>query len=211
MPIDVYGRVGPGYATDGNSAEPRLTKDLGVVVQHLHSSYFEAVTRGQIFTASTGVAGVAPGTALSTTPPFTLYNPLGSGVNLVIVSASLGYISGTLGAGTVVYAVNNNIAQAAPTGGTTLTAINGLIGNASASKAKVFQGSTLATTPTILRDAFILPAFAGAAAAPSPPVRDIVDGAMVVMPGAALSLQAIAAAGTSPLALFSMTWEEVLV
>ena len=206
MAFEINGKVGPGYANDGSLVDPRMTKDLAVVAQDLHGRFYETTYRGNTFIASTGVAGVAPGTVLSTTPPFTLYNPLNSGVNLVIISASLGYISGTLGAGTIVYAVNNSTTQAAPTGGTTLVPINSFLGNASLPHGKAFQGATLAATPTILRDCAVLGAFAGAAAL-FPPIRDIVDGTMIIVPGAALSLQGIAAAGTSPL----MTWEEAPV
>lgn len=210
MAFEINGKVGPGYANDGSLVDPRMTKDLGLVCQDLHGRFYESTYRGNTFIASTAVAGVAPGTALSTTPPFTLYNPLGSGTNLSIVSASIGYISGTLGAGTIVYAVNNNTAQAAPTGGTSLVPINTFVGNNTLPHGKVFQGATLAVAPTILRDCVILGAFAGAAAL-FPPIRDIVDGTIIIIPGASISLQGVAAAGTTPLLTFAVTWEEIPV
>ena len=211
MTIEIQGKVGPGYAADGNTADPRMTRDLATVIQDLHGRFYETTYRGNTFIASTGVAGVAPGTALSTTPPFTLYNPLNSGVNLVLISASLGYISGTLGAGTIVYGVNVNTAQAAPTGGTTLTPICSLVGNGSLPRGKAFQGATLAVAPTILRDMVVLGAFAGAAAPPNPPVRDVIDGSIIIIPGASVSLQGVAGAGTTPLVTLAITWEEVPV
>ena len=210
MAFEINGKVGPGYANDGSLVDPRMTKDLGLVCQDLHGRFYESTYRGNTFIASTAVAGVAPGTALSTTPPFTLYNPLGSGTNLSIVSASIGYISGTLGAGTIVYAVNNNTAQAAPTGGTSLVPINTFVGNNTLPHGKAFQGATLAVAPTILRDCVILGAFAGAAAL-FPPIRDIVDGTIIIIPGASISLQGVAAAGTTPLLTFAVTWEEIPV
>lgn len=211
MSIEIQGKVGPGYAADGNTADPRMTKDLAMVIQDLHGRFYETTYRGNTFIASTGVAGVAPGTALSTTPPFTLYNPLNSGVNLVLISASMGYVSGTLGAGMIVYGANNNTAQAAPSGGTVLVPVCSLIGNVSLPRGKAFQGSTLAAAPTILRDFCVLGAFAGGAAAPTPPVRDIVDGSIIIGPGASVSLQGVAGAGTSPLVTLAVTWEEVQI
>jgi hypothetical protein len=210
MAFEINGKVGPGYAGDGSLVDPRMTKDLALVTQDLHGRFYETTYRGNTYIASTGAAGVAPGTALSTTPPFTLYNPLNSGVNLSIISASLGYISGTLGGGTIVYAVNINTAQAAVSGGTSLVPINTFLGNGAVSKAKAFQGGTLAVAPTILRDCAILGAFAGAAAL-FPPIRDIIDGTMIVTPGASISLQGVAAAGSTPLMTFAMTWEEIPV
>lgn len=211
MAYEVNGKVGPGYAGDGSLVDPRHTKDLAIVMQDLHGRFYETTYRGNTFIASTGVAGVAPGTALSTTPPFILYNPLNSGVNLSVISASLGFISGTLGAGTIVYAANTNIAQAAPTGGTALTPINVLIGNNTLAKGKAFQSSTLAVAPTILRDFAIIGAFTTSTANMYVPIRDIIDGSIIIAPGAALSLQGVAGAGTTPLVTLAMTWEEIPV
>jgi hypothetical protein len=211
MAFEVNGKVGPGYAGDGSLVDPRQTRDLATVMQELHGRYYETTYRGGTFIASTGVGGVAPGTALGTAPPFTLYNPLNSGVNLVIVSASLGFISGTLGAGTIVYAANTNTAQAAPTGGTTLVPINALIGNGSLPKGKAFQGSTVAATSVIVRDFAIIGAYTASTVNMFPPIRDIVDGSIIVSPGASVSLQGIAGAGTTPLVTLAMTWEEVPV
>ena len=211
MAYEVNGKVGPGYAGDGSLVDPRQTRDLAIVCQDLHGRFYETTYRGNCFIASTGVAGVAQGTALSTTPPFILYNPLNSGVNLAIISASLGFISGTLGAGTIVYAVNNNTAQAAPTGGTSLTPINTLVGNNTLPRGKAFQAATLAATPTILRDFAVIGAFTTSTANMYVPIRDIVDGSILVAPGAAVSLQGVAGAGTTPLVTLAMTWEEIPV
>ena len=196
MAFEVNNKVGPGYAADGQLANPRLTKDCGMVIQEMHGHFYEVTYRGATFIASIGVGGVAPGTVLSTTPPLTLYNPLNSGVNLSIISASDGYISGQLGNGTLVYAVNTNTAQAAPTGGTAITPICTLIGSGSLPKAKAYTGATVAAIPTILRDCNILGTVNNDANI-FVPLRDIVDGSIVIMPGASLSLQAISTAGTS--------------
>ena len=211
MAFEINGKVGPGYAGDGSLVDPRMTKDLATVVQDLHGRFYESTYRGNTFIASIGTAGVAPGTVFSTTPPLTLYNPLNSGVNLSIISASLGYISGTLGGGTIFYGVNTNTAQAAPTGGTSLTPICSLIGNSSLPKGKAFSGSTLVVAPTILRDFAVMGAFLATTANLFPPIRDIIDGSMIIIPGASISLQAVAAAGTSPLVVLAFTWEEVPV
>ena len=47
----------------------------------------EMVLSGQVITAVNAVAGAAPGTALATTAPLSLWNPPGSGKNLVILHA----------------------------------------------------------------------------------------------------------------------------
>jgi len=204
--IESQGKVGPGYSTDGNLVNSRMTKDLALVTQDLHGRFYESTCRGNTFIASTGAAGVAPGTALSTTPPFTLYNPSGSETHLVIISSSIGYISGTLGSGSIYYAVNNNSSQAAPSGGTVLIPICSLIGNNYAPKGKVFQGATLATTPTLLKDLAIM-----GSTSTTPPIKDLIDGTIIITPGTSISLQAVASAGIGLLFTFSMIWEEVKI
>lgn len=160
------------------------------------------------YSACTGAAGVAPGTALSTTPPFTLYNPLGSSVAVEILDASLGYISGTLGKGTLVLAANTNTAQAAPTGGTVLAPICTYFGYTGA-VALAYQGATVAAVPTLVEPLFVTGAFVGAADILIPPVnKPWATLRKVIAPGASISLQGIMAAGSSPLVLLSVWWEE---
>lgn len=103
---------------------------------------------GSVYLASTAVGGVAPGTVLSTTPPFTLWNPTGSNKYLVLIKAVVSYVSGTLGAGSLVFAQHAPQAYA-PTGGTELTARSAIIGGV-AGWGRAFEGATLTGTPEIL-------------------------------------------------------------
>jgi hypothetical protein len=207
------GKVGPLNVSDGAVIPLRQNRDGALAVQCIHGDFFEGSYRNQQFTACTAVAGVAPGTALGTTPPFCLWNPANSGKAIVVVKAFMGYISGTLGAGTVVFAqsaVANN-QPAAPTTGAALPVRSNYIGNAAAGVGIAYQGSTIAAVPLIFRPAFMM----GAAVITTPfqpcSAVDTNDGDILIAPGNVLCLQAVAAAGTSPLALFGMTWEEVPV
>ena len=213
MAFEVQGRVGPIVAQDGTLQDPRLAKDGGFIVGDGHAKFQEAVYRGRVFVATNLPAGVAPGTALGTAPPLTLYNPNGSGVLCVIWKATLGYISGTLGAGTIVWAYNIQNTLVAPTGGTAIVPCNAQIGNATVGQVKAFTGSTVAPTQVVARGTGISlgAGLATTAAFPSPPVYDPVEGELVVIQNACLSLQGIAAAGTAPLVLMSIVYEEVPV
>lgn len=164
-----------------------------------------------LFAVATGVAGVAPGTALSTTPPIILWNPPQSAlvapnreVTAILESARLAYVSGTLGAGVVVYGI---IDQAtAPTGGTDLTSsIKATHGSPLTAMVKAYQGSTLSGTPAQLFPAFTV------ASSPSGVglLKDMLEGEIALAPGKALVLQEVGAAGTSPLVQFSLQWLEV--
>lgn len=210
MAITIQGEVGPNTLSDGAVAAPRLGRSGEVVVTELHGQFYEIVKRGNVYIAATGAAGVAPGTALSTTPPLTVFNPPASGVDLVILQAMLGYLSGTLGAGSMVWAVNNAANAAAPSGGTALTPINARI-STNKGQGQAFQGATLPATPTILRPFCGLgPILATTAVQPWQIIEDL-KGGIVIPSGCAASLTGIATAGTSPLVLLGCVWEEVPV
>lgn len=92
----IEGRVGPGNALDGSKEPPRLTKGLATVVRDVLD---DDGARGDVFFASVAVGGVDHAASFTTTAPFALYNPEGSGVDLEIIGFSWGYVLGTLGAG----------------------------------------------------------------------------------------------------------------
>lgn len=176
------------------------------VAQDAAPLYNSAVS-GATFSATTAATGVAPGTAIGTTAPFTLYNPVGSGVNLVVRKASMAYVSGTLGTGNTVFVANVNPAAAAVTG-TAITPVNHKLAGA-ASLARAFTTATLPAAPTQLRPFCTLtPILATSVTVPYKVDEDI-DGEIVITQGCALSFESTAAAGTSPLVIFSMTWKEV--
>jgi hypothetical protein len=201
--------TGPFSRADGSVGVARGTRTGCIAVANGHGAYSEPALRGAIMEATTAAAGVAPGTALSTTPPLALWNPPSSGRNIAILKSYMGFVSGTLGAGTLVYAVVPSQVTV-PTTGTELVPQCSMIGWPRG-VARAFSGSTLSATPTLLRAGFVLGAFAAAATNPPDPALDLVDGAIVLPPGTVLCLQGIAAAGTSPLVLLSLIYEEIPV
>lgn len=201
--------TGPYSQSDGvQTTLVRVARTGEQMVSNVHARYYEQVHRGNVYGVSTAVAGVAPGTALSTTPPLAIHNPVGSGKDLVILMTSLGYVSGTIGAGTIVYANVPGGDAAVPASGTVLTAKNLNLGGA-AGVASCHEGSTVDATPTIIRPAYILGAKAAATALDPIISKDYVDGEIVVPPGETFVMEGVAAAGTSPLLLFGVIWEEV--
>lgn len=200
------GKVGLVVGADGALNPLRLDKTSALVTANGHSFYGEAAQRGTMFSASTPVAGLAPGTVLAVAATFGLWNPPSSGKNLVVLKASLGYVSGTLGGGSMVYA---RVTQTTvPTTGTALTAVACRIGDV-AGVGLAYSGSTFAAVPTIIRPAFILGAFLATTALMPQLAVDLVDGEFVIQQGNALIVHGVAAAGTTPLVMVGMTWEEV--
>jgi hypothetical protein len=202
-------RVGPQINQDGTTCIQRATKDGATTAQDAHGRYYESVVRGATFTAANAVAGVAPGTALSATPPLALWNPPNSGKNLIITWTSVGYVSGTLGAGTIVFAVVP-LQTTKPTGGTQLVPQCNLIGS-TVGVGIPFTGSTLVATPTIFMPLWTVGAALATTATFPASLAIEVNGTVIVPPGAVLAIQGIAAAGTTPLVIFALSWEEVSV
>lgn len=173
-----------------------------------HAEHADAVLRGGVYYAHTAATGVAPGTAIGTTAPFALYNPSGSGVNAVILLGAMGYVSGTLGAGFISWCVNTDKMAALPTG-TAIVEVGALVGLANNQCAALTTATIAAPSPARVfgnLDAALASSVVGPWA-----LQDYVNGALVLTPGTTLSLQATAAAGTSPVVVYSVAWEEIPV
>ena len=205
----IKGRVGRVVAADGTSEHIRLGSNAEQIVGDAHGRYHESAYRGGLFIVSNAVAGVAPGTALSTTPPMAIWNPPGSGIVVSINRVSIGYISGTLGAGSMVHAIAAGQVTV-PTGGTELTPQCAAL-NSTRGKARCWTGSTLVATPLILRASAIMgAALATSVAFQSVPV-DEVAGEILVPEGLVWCYQGVAAAGTTPLVAIGVVYEEIPV
>lgn len=186
---------------DDTLTPPAMGGFRQVLTAELLPPFYEYGRRGQIYVATTAAAGVAPGTAASTTPPFTLWNPANSGKHLVVLRAKCSVLSGTLGLGTVFW--EGNLQTTQPTTGTALTIRSSRVGDTSSATGQVFQGSTLSATPDLLSPAFQV-------LTTNTVANDYVGlGEYIVVSGAALSLEETGAAGTSPLVFFSVLWAEV--
>jgi hypothetical protein len=186
----------------------RAGKTGELVIGQAHGDLYEAASRGNVWSACTAVSGVAPGTALGTTSAFYLHNPLNSGKNLVILSASMGYLSGTLGAGSTYLTTHSGVAVANPTG-TAITPINGLLAGGSVSGVgKAFTTATVITQIALRPLLSFGPMLATSVFQPTP-CNFRLDGEFIVAPGYGIGLHSIATAGTTPLVLFGMSWEEV--
>lgn len=197
-------RAGMG---DGAADAFRMGKTGELIQSRAHGEFYETVSRGGTFSACTATGGVAHGTSLSTTAAFCLHNPIGSGVNLSIVSASFGYLSGTLGLGVMYFTTHAGVQVANPTG-TAITIRQNLLGSSSAGKALAFTTATVATQIAIRPFTSFGPYLASTVFVPVI-AKDYVNGEIVVSPGYGVNLHSVAGAGTSPLVLLGMSWEEV--
>ena len=86
--MNLKGKVGPQKLSDGVLSEIRINRSGDVVVSQGHE---ELVLEEKVFIgANLGGTPVTTQAGLSaTTPALTLYNPVGSGVNLVPLSVTI--------------------------------------------------------------------------------------------------------------------------
>jgi hypothetical protein len=204
----IMGFVGAKSLSEGTPAPLRLCKLGGLVSTNLCGKYAEATARGMRNVASNVVAGVDHGASLSTTPPFALWNPTGSGKLLLLMRAAMGYVSGTLGAGFIAAALNT-AQPSAPTTGSALTVAN-LNPMFSAGAGKAYTGSTITVAGSLIRPLFnMAPILATSAISPPFVSENLIDGSIVVPPGAVFVMQGVATAGTTPRVVFSLEWDEV--
>ena len=200
--------VGQQAIGTGQTGEGSITTTGEELVSQVHPWLYEQNRRGNVYMGATAVSGVAPGTAIGTTAAFALFNPLNSLFNLVVLKASMSYLSGTLGIGFINWIYHTAAVQAgAAVTGTAITVVNGR-GNGTAGVGKPLTTATVVAGVLARLFGNLPPMLATSVLTPWR-LDDDVAGALIVPPGAAVSLQATAAAGTSPLVIYGCTWEEV--
>lgn len=203
-------RVGPVIATDATINVQRADKTGASVVTDAHAKYQEAVLRGNVFHASMQ-AGASLGTALTATAvTLTLYNPSGSGKNLVLLECDVGITTGISAAGTavLVYAINVNQTAAAPTA-TTAGVVRNCLLNSTTGVGVAYTAATLPAAPVIAK---IQSAYRIIGATPVSEYgvipNDIVDGKIILPPNTAVTIQSI---GSAISGIVSFLWEEIAI
>lgn len=106
MSLKLAGLVGPAVSSDGTCPAVRQGRSGELVITQLHGSLYETAKRGNLFIVSTPAAGVVVPIYTNATQQFVVYNPISSGVDLVISRVWMGYVSGTMVAGHYCYAAS---------------------------------------------------------------------------------------------------------
>lgn len=223
--VNVSGRVGPDVLQDGATAKVRQGRSAEVVVSELHGRFYESNFRGAIFSGGMGLTSISAATytvggiGATTTPVAGVWNPVGSGVNLSIIEASLSLVMTALaatGPGGFVWATsvgNGAISTGAqPFNRSTL--------QASGSKARDMTNVALTGITTALAvrfgsalfggsaDNFSFTATAVAMQTMQVGAKELFDGSLIVPPGGVLALLAT----TTPVAhsgVSALVWEEI--
>lgn len=192
MSQSVTGRVGPFTSlSDGDNVSPVLQGKSGeVIVAEGAGKYYTQAYRGKVFHGSLAVAGAAVPISTTTAIGLVLWNPLGSGVNVIPIKFRAGFASGTGVAGSIGYMALFS-AGAAPTSAviTAFTAATpqcGLLGGGG-NKALCGTSATIVTTTAV----FLRPSgfSQGAPITSTAAIWNMVDdfdGEVILTPGTAL-------------------------
>jgi hypothetical protein len=206
--VKLVNEVGPA-SRQANGATPSDRADVtgAKLMAAAHGTYAEAVYRGRVNIASTAVTGVAMGTALSTTPPFALWNPVGSGVVLSILMTTVSYLSGTLSYGVINY---GTVVQATePSSGTSIVPKNARSGR-SRGLGRCYTGSTQTAATVLMTPYHFGPELGTTVQQISASGVVCVDGLIMLDPGYVFVMESTSAgAGTSPLCIMGCAWEEI--
>lgn len=196
MDIEAYnGKTLVGVAADA---------DGNVLVKQSTAKFEHSVLEEQVFIgANLGGTPVTTQAGLSaTTPALTLYNPVGSGVNLVLLTVTCDITTAPAAASGLMLAYN--LLNATPPATTTdATMINAIVGSTTAPKGRCYRIATLAAAPLAF---WFLGGTTGAAAISGCKLTENIDGQIVIPEGVAISIQATSAAAI----LASFVWKEVI-
>jgi hypothetical protein len=203
-------QVGPqGPFSPGTIATAAGGLEAELLSAQLHPAYYEAARRGRLFIQTTVPAGVAIPISTTTSPLMVIWNPSGSGRNVVLMRLSIGYVSGTTVAGAVGLSYTTgagaNVATgAAFTAFNQVNPTNGFVGagQQSAIKTSSAATNTLGAAGTWFYTIFQNLAVTSATTVASNECTHDFAGSIIVPPGVAVWLTASAASS----ALYSQTW-----
>ena len=196
MATVIQAQVGAARSNDGDFVMPALGRDRDMLVSQLHGRYYQNAKRGNMWVLSTPAAGVTVPIHTNTTAQFVIYNPASSGYDVSVLVVVVGYVSGTMVAGHMVYSFVKGLTTA-PT-----TTTNALIQNARLDSGASMPGGVSAYSPATLAAAatYLRPMgnsqVVQAATATNAPWSQIdnVDGSIVLGPGTLLNISGNAAA-----------------
>jgi len=187
-----------GGVPDGTTSNINLGRSNEALVAELHGKYYEQCYRGNLYYTTTTAAGVALITSSTLTPTYSLWNPAGSGKNVVLVSLAIAWGTVTAVAGGVVWTATTNagsgISSTAPfVAFGSGTAINANLGSGKVAQLRCATGgtTTLVAAATLFRTTGIAVGSTSLAGATAWWVaKEDYDGSMIVAPGNAIHLMA---------------------
>jgi hypothetical protein len=207
--------VGVQNVPDTTTTKARGFKEGGQIIGGLHGKYFEAGMRGQSFISSTVIAGVViPVAAATLNSKFTLWNPVSSGMNVELISCTVGNDSATIVVNCHGLLIQRNLSNGAGIPTTVTAAANLPLGVGGTARASCYTQATLTnvaipgvTASTAVPIAFY-PMFSTGATTwtGAYDTTHNFDGRIVLPPDSLVAICTTVAASTA--SFVAMTWAE---
>jgi hypothetical protein len=218
MGFSFQGNIGPTIVNDGFQGNfgIRASRDSSMVMQESHGKYYEGLSRGLVYKATTLTAGIALIISATTGNHPTLWVPAGGLYNAEFAQLTLARVSGTDAPGALYWCSTLGAGAAIATGGpiatfTKVAIVNALAGGTPATDTvNAFWApaiNTYTAAPVFWSPAGIT-LFTGTVAAVIAEIQLSImyDGDMGVAPNGALSLTTQAATSTALYAV-ELTYE----
>ena len=209
----------PFRSGKSDASQPVLSEDRAQLVQQMKGGpYYQAALEGRVFTGNMAAAGQVLPIYSNTAQKVGIWNPNGSGINVVPIKLSMSYVDTTGAAGGYVLALVKNAPGDLATG-STMTAFtdgtlntdifNALVGSNAGPTARWTPSAATVTAPIILRHLSLNQnAFTAAGTGQIPFDNGIkFDGDLIIPPGNAVFVGGNIA--TLSKWAVSLTWEEV--
>ena len=142
MPVLYLTTNAPSTTSNADGTNPPFLagKSGEGMVAELHGKWYTAAYRNRVFLAQTAPAGVTIPISTTTTHTFALFNPLGSGVNLELISVDIAATTTTFVASPIQLGLLAG-AVTPTTVTTALTPISALVGGSGVAQAKVYASA----------------------------------------------------------------------
>ena len=186
--------IAPGTTTQNASAD-----NLGnMVISQAQARYGKLAYDGNLFWASTAAAGVTIPISSATAPTFTLFNSIGSTVNLHLLWISIGITVVTSVASPLLLAFSSGLTSATVPSSTTARAVqNAKLGAGNPAVGQLFTAATITAATTFLTIGHVTATNATAGNSLGPPFNQELYGGILLPPGSFIHVCGTAAQ-TSP-------------
>ncbi len=202
MGVEIIGQVGEQTLSNGSKSIIRLDNSGAVVTAS--PAEIDALDGNTYIGANLGGTPVTTQAGLSaTTPALTLYNPVGSGVNLVLTHVRVMFTASPAAACGIMLAYNEPNATA-PATTTLATVTNAKLHGTASPLGQCYRISTLAAAPLMF---LALGGTTGASGIGGFQLQQHLEGEVIITPGVAVSIQSTSAGAV----LCSFTWKEVSI
>jgi hypothetical protein len=184
----------PAESVSDGESKIILGKSRELITSGIYGKYYNAAKAGRMFAGNQAAAGAVIPIYSNTTQQCGLFNPLGSGVDIIPVRLNVAYVSETGAAGGLCLGYIKNCGGSIATGSPGITAatetipINLRFGSGPASKVKFLSSGITTAAPAVLMELDINQTVLTAATTSSPQWKagyDF-DGYPVVEPGTSI-------------------------